>query len=117
MIVVVVARGQCGRLEMAQQVHCSGEIGLLRRAFDMSLLIKSRVNDGELQSFRWEFAYPKQVVCTMYLIFSRPIIAKPFPCTRIEVRWHNLRLIHWLLCQRTITEHENVRAWARRRIA
>lgn len=115
-IVVVVAMGECGQFEMAQDVQCGEGIALLRKAFDMLLLTESRVRARGWNGSR-RVSNPMQEISTMDSRLIGSVIAEPFPCARIEVRRSDIRTVNRFLRESGVIQHRDVGTWARRRVA
>ena len=116
MFVVVEATVECGRFEMAQDIQYMEETVRLRKAFGMLLLSESRISERGWNGSR-RVSNPMREICTMNFRFIGSIVAKPFPCARIEARRSDLRTVNRLRGERRIIEHRDVRTWARGRVA
>ena len=106
----------CGHFEVVQNVQWREAIVQLRKAFDMLWLGECHVSGGGRKGSR-RVEIPRREIFTMDFGFLRSIVAKPFPCTRIEVRRNDLGSIDGSLGERSIIEHRDVWTWARRSVA
>lgn len=112
----MVSKGECGRFEMAQNVQCGEGIVLLRKAFDM-LLLEESLSAKDDEKVLQRVSNPMQDMCTVDFRLIGSIVAKSFPCARIEVRRNVFRTVDGLGGERSIIEHRDIRTWARRRVA